>query len=139
MRWPLIGQYTMDFERLVREAGYQSSTPECVHMFISRLPIGVATDVLRSPLAQNYQEVVQQVVDSVKSKTLLDTIVKNRGLPPHTNRPNNWQNVSQRTPPRPFQGQTHPPFNPNRNTTFNSSNAPRSFNNVAVPMDLSRT
>ena len=80
MRWPLIDQYTMDFERLVREAGYQSGTPECIYMFISGLPLGVATDVLRSPLAQNYQEVVQRAVDSVKSKTLLDTIVKNRGL-----------------------------------------------------------
>ena len=59
MRWPLIDQYTMDFERLVREAGYQSSTSECVHMFISGFPIGVAMDVLKSPLAQNYQEVVQ--------------------------------------------------------------------------------
>ena len=65
--------------------------------------------------------------------------MKNRGLPPHTNRPNNWQNVSQRTPPRPFQGQPHPPFFPNRNTAFNSSNAPQSFNNMAVLMDLSRT
>ena len=79
------------------------------------------------------------MVDSVKSKMLLDTIVKNRGLPPRTNCPNNWQNVSQRTPPRPFQGQSHLLFNPNRSTTFNSSNAPQSFNNVAVPMDLSRT
>ena len=59
MRWPLIDQYTMDFKRLVREVRYQSGTPECVHMFISGLPIGVATDVLRSPLAQTYQEVVQ--------------------------------------------------------------------------------
>ena len=82
-------------------------------MFISGLPLGVATDILRSPLAQTYQEVVQRVVDSVKSKTLLDTIVKNRGLLPCTNHPNNWQNVNQRTPPRPFQGQSHPPFNPN--------------------------
>ena len=139
MRWPLIDQYTMDFERLVREAGYQSSTPECIYMFISGLPIGVAIDVLRSPLAQTYQEVVQRAVDSVKSKTLLDTIVKNRGLPPRTSRPNNWQNISQRTPPRPFQGQSHSLFNPNRNTVFNLSNTPRSFNNVAVPMDLSQT
>ena len=101
MRWPLIDQYTMDFERLVREAGYQSGTPECVHMFISGLPIGVATDVLRSPLAQNYQEVVQRAVDSVKSKTLLDTIVKNRGLPPHTNHPNNWQTSAKELHPDP--------------------------------------
>ena len=127
MRWPLIDQYTMDFERLVREAGYQSSTPKCMHMFMSGLPIGVAMDVLRSPLAQTYQEVVQRAVDSVKSKTLLDTIIKNQGLPPRTSRPNNWQNVSQRTPPRPFQGQPHLPFNPNRNVPFNSSNAPRSL------------
>ena len=139
MRWPLIDQYIIDFERLVREAGYQSSTLECVHIFVSGLPIGVAMDILRLPLAQTYQEVVQRAVDSVKSKTLLDTIIKNRGLPPCTSRPNNWQNVSQRTPPRPFQGQPHLPFNPNWSTTFNSSNAPRSFNNMAVPMDLSWT
>ena len=29
MKWPLIDQYTMDFEKLVREAGYQKGTPEC--------------------------------------------------------------------------------------------------------------
>ena len=74
-----------------------------------------------------------------KSKTLLDTIVKNRGLSPHNNHPNNWQNISQRTSPRPFQGQLHPTFNSNRNTPVNSLNAPRSFNNTAVPMDLSWT
>ena len=102
MKWPLIDQYTMDFERLVWEAGYQSGTPECIHMFVSGLPIEVATNIMRSPLAQTYQEVVQRVIDSIKSKTLLDIKVKNRGFPPCNNCPNNWQIITQRTPPRPF-------------------------------------
>lgn len=139
MRWPLIDQYIMDFERLVQEAKYQSGTSECVHMFMSRLPIGVATNVLRSLLAQTYQEVVQRAVDSIKLKTLLDIMVKNRGFPPCNNHPNNWQNITQRTLPRPFQGQSHATFNSNRNPLVNLSNTLRSFNNVVVSMDLSQT
>ena len=139
MKWPLIDQYTMDFERLIREAEYQSGTPKCVHMFISELPIGVAGDVLRSPLAQTYQEVVQRAVDSVKSKMLLETIIKNRGLTPCHNCPNNWQNVAPKTPPKLFFGQTNPTFDSNWNSPFNSSNTPRYFNNTAVPVDLSWT
>ena len=30
MKWPYIDQYTMDFERLLREVGYRSGSAECV-------------------------------------------------------------------------------------------------------------
>ena len=46
MKWPLIDQYTIDFMKLVREAGYQRDTPESIQMYIKELPNSVAKDVL---------------------------------------------------------------------------------------------
>ena len=39
MKWPEIDQYIMDFERLIREAGYQTGTPKSIQMFIKGLPL----------------------------------------------------------------------------------------------------
>ena len=97
----------------------------------------------RCPEVTTGPELSKGSTESSRQHQIKDTFgyysKKNRGLPPCNNCPNNWQNISQRTPPRPFQGQPHPTFNPNRNAPFNSSNAPRSFNNTAVLMDLSQT
>ena len=46
MEWPLINQYTIDFEKLVREAGYQRGTLKSVQIYIKGLPNSVAKDVL---------------------------------------------------------------------------------------------
>ena len=38
MKWPKVDQYTMDFEKLMREAGYQLGTPESIQMYLKGLP-----------------------------------------------------------------------------------------------------
>ena len=54
IKWPLIDQYTIDFMKLVREAGYQRDTPESIQMYIKELSNSVAKDVLQPPLVHSY-------------------------------------------------------------------------------------
>ena len=54
MKWPEIHQYTMDFERLMREVGYATRTPESIQFYLKGLPISIAKDVLRAPFATTY-------------------------------------------------------------------------------------
>jgi hypothetical protein len=131
MKWPEIDQYTMDFERLIREAGYTQGSNQNIQMYYNGLPVSVVADVTRSPSVYTYPEIVQRAIESVKSKELLNTLVKRRkerNPPP----PGNWA-TSGRSRGRP---QGSPPAN---NPRYNSSNAPSSYNNVPVQMDLSRT
>jgi len=135
MKWPDIDQYTMDFEKLVQEAGYRIGTPESIQMYIKGLPYSVAKDVLAPPLVHTYQEVLGRAVESIKSQELLNTLSKMRGTPAKNPfRQGGWQNFGR--------NQTQRPSNTSRPTEggqFNSSNAPRAFNNAPIPMDLSRT
>ena len=133
MKWPLIDQYTMDFEKLVREAGYQKGTPESVQMYIKGLPNSVAKDVLRPPLVHTYRQIVQRAVESVKSQELLASLDKMRGSSFRNARPGGWQNFGSN------RQNDRRPNNPNTSSNQYNSNAPRTHNNVQVPMDLSRT
>jgi hypothetical protein len=132
MKWPDIDQYTMDFEKLMREAGYQAGSPESVQMYVKGLPMSVAKDVLRPPLVHHYQAIVERATESVKLQELLNALTKIRGGPQRTNRQGGWQNFgSNKT------GGQRPP-NPQKAPQFNSSNAPHAYNNAPVPMDLSQ-
>ena len=54
MRWPEVDQYTMDFEKLTREADYQIGSPENTQMYLKGLPDDVAADVLGPPFIHTY-------------------------------------------------------------------------------------
>ena len=59
MKWPKVDQYTMDFEKLMREAGYRLCTPESIQMYLKGLPLSVMKDVLRAPTATTYQQTIE--------------------------------------------------------------------------------
>ena len=59
MKWPEVDQYTMDFEKLIREAGYRLGTPESIQMYLKGLPSSVMKDVLRAPTATTYQHIIE--------------------------------------------------------------------------------
>ena len=121
----------MDFERLMREAGYVTGTPESIQFYLKGLPTSVAKDILRPPFTTTYQTTVNQAQDSVKSQELIAGLMKLRGPPPNQQQ-RAWQNFGgewMRNQPPPQQGYPQ----------YNSTNAPRSHNNVPVPMDLSQT
>jgi hypothetical protein len=140
MKWPLIDEYTMEFARLTREAGYQPGSAESIQAYLKGLPTSVAKDVLRPPLVHTFPQILQRAIESVKSQELLASLSKLRDAPsraPSKQAP--WQafggNQNRRPPPN------YPPpgwRNPNAER-YNSSNAPRNYNNVPVAMDLGRT
>ena len=73
MKWPKVDQYTMDFKKLMREAGYRLGTPESIQMYLKGLPSSVMKDVLRAPTATTYQQTIERAADSVKSQQLIQS------------------------------------------------------------------
>ena len=136
MKWPEVDQYTMDFEKLMREAGYRIGTPKSIQMYLKGLPSSVMKDILRAPTTTIYQQTIEQAADSVKSQQLIQSLERMRGIPQrfplHTNL---WQN---------FRGQrnflrTTPSTQALPRPSYNSTTTPRTYNNQPVPMDLSCT
>ena len=136
MKWPEVDQYTMDFEKLMREAGYRLDTPESIQMYLKGLPSSVMKDVLRAPTATTYQHTIEQAADSVKSQQLIQSLERMRGiLQRFIPWMNLWQNSGdQRNIPQTTSSTQAPP-----RATFNTTTTPRAYNNQPVPMDLSRT
>jgi len=119
-KFPAIDQYISDFEMLARKAGYTIGSRELMTLFIRGL--GGAPDVVervinKSP--EDYFDLKTKVIAVVKNCQLLRAM----------------RNTS--TPFRPTPQFQQRPYRPPQ--TFNSSNAPRSINNLPVPMDLSRS
>ena len=65
MKWPKVDQYTMDFEKLIREANYRIGTPESIQMYLKGLPSSVMKDVLRAPTTTTYQQIIKRAADSI--------------------------------------------------------------------------
>ncbi len=92
------------------------------------------------------QDVKQKAIESTRSRLLIDQIIKSRN-PGGSNA--GTRNTSFPRFPQNGQGQRRPFFSQqgyqgNRpqqggNQSYNSSNAPRQYNNRPVPMDLDRT
>jgi hypothetical protein len=135
MQWPLIDQYIMDFQKLIRDARYRAGSAESIQMFIKGLPNNVAADVLKPPLVHTYEEIKHRAIESVTSIQLIASInrMKEKGSNPSRSQAN-WQNFGQRRN-RPQQNQQQAATYQPR---YNSSNAPRAYNNAQVPMDMSR-
>jgi hypothetical protein len=131
MTWPLVDKYVSNFEKLARQAGYNHTNPETMHYFMGGLPRSVLTDVLRTPIPTTYHQLKAKAIDAVRSRVLIDTLVKSKptARPPNANwfQPRNQQQQQPRN---------QPVFN---QPWFNSSTAPPSYNNRPIPMDLGRS
>ncbi len=117
--FPTIDQYISDFEMLSRKAKYTIGSRELMNMFLKGF--------------HNFPHIVERIIDksptdyfNLKEKAIM--VVKNQQL---------LCAIKNSANPTPFRTnfQQCPPPQTNQ---YNSSNAPRSFNNVPVPMDLSR-
>ena len=111
MKWPEVDQYTMDFEKLMREAGYQLGTPKSIQMYLKGLPSSVMKDVLRAPTTTTYQQMIEQVANSMKSQQLIQSLERMRGIPQRFPLCTNlWQNFGgQRNPLRTTPSTQAPP------------------------------
>ena len=125
MKWPEVDQYTMDFEKLTREANYQIGSPESTQMYLKGLPDDVAADVLGPPFVHTYNALKERAAQSVSTRQTLKALRDSRRN--HTTHLGEWQRFER------------DPQNNRPQNQYNSSNAPKTYNDVPVPMDLSRT
>jgi len=147
MKMPEIDAYVAEFEKLVRKANYMLGSPKMNQHFIVGLPQFITEDVLKDPEPTTYPEILRKTLASVRAKQTIWALYKRGGQ--NQNQPNTYQSPqnnwrSQNLPQRqnlPLNNFSRPPRNLpfNNNPQYNSSNAPRWMQNMAVPMDLSRT
>jgi hypothetical protein len=134
MQFPHVDQYIAKFEDLARLARYTLGSEETNNLFIKGLSYNILDEVLRPPFATDYEDWKKKAIDTTKARQMVDAI-RNRN-PFQTSQflgqrsQQIYRPPAQRVPPqtpRPPQG------------GWNSTNAPRSMNNVPVAMDLSRS
>jgi Retrotransposon gag protein len=142
MRFPEVDQYITDFEELVRRVGYTIGSEETIGFFLNSLTPSILDAVVCPPFPTNYNEYKAKAVQHTKARQMVEAIRARRGIPnncpqnsfnqPRNNfQPRNWMQrpSNQNNPQQPW-----------RQPSYNLTTAPRpSYNNVQVPMDLSRT
>jgi Retrotransposon gag protein/Zinc knuckle len=146
MCFPNINQYISDFEDLVRQASYTIGNEETIGFFLNGLSPSILEEVIRVPLPQNYNEYKTRVVNITKGRQMIELIRARQGIPNprgfnNTFRQNQNQFRLQTWGGRPQQNQQRPQQQQQQQQPqYNSTNAPQpTYNNIQVPMDLSRT
>jgi len=140
-----IDTYVAEFEKLVRKSGYMLGSREMNQHFVAGLPMAVTEDILKDPEPTTYPEILCKTLASVCTKQTIWALYK-RGNQNQSNSYCPLQNAwcPQNTPQRPSFPQNNYRA-PQRNLSYNNSpqynfsNAPHWMQNMAVPMDLSRT
>ena len=126
-----VDKYVRKFRALAREAGYDVRERNIKRLFILGLPIGVAREVKRAPAPDTFEEHVAKLIQVVKDDYDITEMFKQKLATPNS-RPNNlnsrgnWRNQPRQYP------------EPRDRPQYNSTNAPRSYNNTTVPMDTDR-
>ena len=162
MKAPEIDEYISKFEELCNKAGYTMGNTNVTYLFLKGLPKLILEDVMKGPQVGSYKDLKDRAIQVTRSQELLHNILKQRGGqtgqmthpqfiprnfnnggfhgPPHPDysgyRANNYTPNYQRNNGNP---NANRPFNQGGNPQYNSSNAPRSWNNCLVPMDIGRT
>ena len=161
MKAPEIDKYISKFEELYNKAGYTMGNTEVTYLFLKGLPKPILKDVVKGPQVGTYEDLKDRAIQVTRSQELLHNILKQQGgqtgqttrpqfIPRSFNnggfqgsmcpdylgyRGNNYIPNYQRNNGNPNASR---PFNQGGNPQYNSSNAPRSWNNQPVPMDIGR-
>ena len=121
-----VDAYVQDFTSLARDAGYDVRELSVWRIYLKGLPESIGTEVWHNPVPQTFPELVAKTLSVIKERgTHLDIWGKNQ---------RGWG--KQRFQQDHTTG-NRPSFS--NNQRFNSSNAPCSFNDQPVDIDLSRT
>jgi hypothetical protein len=145
MCFPNINQYISDFEELVWQAGYTIGNEETIGFFLNGLTPSILDEVIRVPFPTTYAQYKAKAVDIMKGRQMIELIRARCRLP--NPRPFNQtfgQNQNQFQPrlwgTRPQQNQQQRQPQQQQRPSYNSTNAPQpAYNNIQVPMDVSRT
>ena len=162
MKAPEIDEYISKFEELCNKAGYTMGNTEVTYLFLKGLPKPILEDMVKGPQVGTYEDLKDRAIQVARSQELLHNILKQQGgQTGQTTRP---QFIPQSFNNGGFRGSMHPdysgyrgnnyipnyqrnqgnpntnrPINQGGNPQYNSSNAPHSWNNRPVPMDIGRT
>jgi hypothetical protein len=68
MRFPDINQYILDFEELVRQAGYTIGNEETIGFFLNGLTPSILDEVIRALFLTTYAEHKAKAVDITKGR-----------------------------------------------------------------------
>jgi hypothetical protein len=140
MHFPEIDQYIVNFKELVRHAGYTIGSEETISFFLNGLTPSILDAIIAPLFPENYNQYKAKAVQHTKARQMVEAIRARRGIP--NNRPQNTfnqprNNFQPRNWNQRFNQQNPQP--PPRQQAYNSTTAPcPSYNNVQVPMDLSR-
>jgi hypothetical protein len=131
-----IDAYIAKFEELARQADYMVGGMESIQLFKNGLSLLVLADVMRAPPVIGYNMIKERAIHSTTAQRTLDNQFSGTRakLPVPTNRPFFFSN---QTLPRPLYQNSggRPSYQPQ----YNSSNAPSTYNNRPVPMDIGRS
>ena len=158
---PEINEYISKFEELCNKVGYIMGNMEVTYLFLEGLPKPILEDVIKGPQVGSYEDLKDRAIQVTRSQELLHNILKQQGgqtgqttqpqfipwlfnnggfcsspCPDYSGyRRNNYTLNYQRNNGNP---NANRPFNQGGNPQYNSSNAPCSWNNRPVPMDIGR-
>ena len=162
MKAPEIDEYISKFKELCSKARYTMGNIEVMYLFLKGLPKSILKDIVKGPQVGSYEDLKDHAIQVSRSQELLHNILKLQSSQSgQTTQPRfipwNFNNGNFHGPPCPNYSGYHannympsyqrPNGNPNGNRPFNqegtpqynSLNAPQSWNNHPVPMDIGRT
>jgi hypothetical protein len=140
MRGMEIDEYIAKFEELARQANFVVGNNETTEWFVNGLADKILEDVLRPPRVRGYDQIKARAIEATETQRIISQILNRGALR------GGYQSFTQnRGPRKPFFGGN---FQNTQNNVprsygtpaapYNSSNAPRNWNNTSVPMDLGR-
>ena len=138
MTWPEIDEYISKFESITHEAGYNPADHNMMQQFLQGLPQSIRQKVLEDTMVKTYDQMKKKAISITTSQRIINALYKqpSRNVPPRSNFQTNWQTWGQHFQSNQSQQPQRQGFS---QTPFNSTTAPRLWNNQLVPMDLNWT
>ena len=135
MTWPEIDEYISKFKSIAHEAGYNPVDPNTMQQFLQGLPQSIGQKVLEDTMVETYNQMKKKVISITASQCIIHALYKqpSRNAPPRSNFQANWQMQGQCFQDNQSQQSQRQGFG---QTPFNSTTAPKAWNNQPVPMDL---
>jgi Retrotransposon gag protein/Zinc knuckle len=139
-----IDAYIAKFEELACQADYTVGGTESIQLFKNGLSRPVLADIMWAPPVVGYNVIKEWAIHSTTAQRTLDNWfsgTRNKPAVQTTNRPfffSNWSSPHPLYQPCPTY-QNSGGRQPSYQSQYNSSNAPSTYNNRPVPMDIGRS
>ena len=138
MTWPEIDEYIFKFKSIAHKAGYNPADHNTMQQFLQGLPQSIGQKVLEDTTVETYDQMKKKVISITASQCFINALYWQtlQNAPQRSNFQATWKARGQC-----FQNNQNPQLQRQgfRQTPFNSTTTPKSWNNQPIPMDLDRT